>query len=135
MKVQSDEGRWHQVNYQRNFVIRKVLNNSSTYLETSCTSMFIASLAIGVQNEWIDYETYLPVIQRGWNALCNQTTEQGDVKGICIGKSVEIGNHTLGTGIMYSDDEYNERPTAVSASVGMGAFLYAATAYYQLINN
>lgn len=97
--------------------------------------MFVASLAIGVNNNWIDSNVYLPIIEQGWNAICSQTTSQGDVNGICIGK--KNSNNIFirkGTGIMYSDEQYNQRPTATSASVGMGALIYAATAYYQLQN-
>lgn len=39
LAVQSDSGAWHQV-----------LNETSTFLETSCTAMFLYSYITGIQN-------------------------------------------------------------------------------------
>lgn len=104
LAVQSPDGRWHQV-----------LDDPTSYLETSATAMFIRGFAAGVNNGWLDYDTYAPAIERGWAALTRQFDEEGNVVGI-----------VRGTPIMFSDEEYNNWGTRINDPRGLGALLYAA---------
>ncbi len=107
--VQAPDGRWHQV-----------LNESSTFLETSASAMFLSSLARGVRYHWLDAERYLPVLRRAWVGLNKAVKDDGTVTGACIG-----------TGILTSVEAYNERPTPYLTPLdsGLGAVLYAGVDY------
>ena len=72
---QDETGMWHQV-----------LNEADSYLETSCTAMFLLSMSRGVGEGWLDKERYLPCIQKAWTALLKHSVDAvGDVYGVCLG--------------------------------------------------
>ncbi len=104
LAVQSDDGRWHQV-----------LDDPSTYLETSATAMFVRAFATGVNEGWLDRTTYDEAINKGWASLTQQIDDEGDVVGI-----------VRGTPIFFSDEEYANWGTRKSDPRGLGALLYAA---------
>tara|TARA_R110002096_G_scaffold432976_3_gene650760 strand:- start:7936 stop:9720 length:1785 start_codon:yes stop_codon:yes gene_type:complete len=115
LKVQAEDGRWHQV-----------LDNSSTYLETSATAMFVRAYAVGVIEGWLPKEKYAESIDKGWNALAQQIDEDGNVIGI-----------VRGTPIMFSDQEYADWGARLNDPRGLGAVIYAAIAMdeYQNMEN
>lgn len=104
LAVQSKDGRWHQV-----------LDDDSSYLETSATAMFVRGFAAGINRGWLDRETYGPAVESGWDALTRQFDEDGNVTGI-----------VRGTPIMFSDEEYDNWGTRINDPRGLGALLYAA---------
>ncbi|MEX2605156.1 MAG: glycoside hydrolase family 88 protein [Gracilimonas sp.] len=106
LEVQSDDGRWHQV-----------LDDPSTYLETSATAMFVRAFAVGVTEGWLDRKTYDAAIQKGWTSLTRQINDEGEVEGI-----------VRGTPIMFSDEEYANWGTRNNDPRGLGALLYVAVA-------
>lgn len=108
--VQSDDGRWHQV-----------LDNTDTYLETSCTAMFIRALAEGLDNGWIKGKVYKEALLKGWTALTRQVDQDGNVVGI-----------VKGTPILFSDLEYQNQKTRINDPRGLGALLYACAAIDKL---
>jgi len=110
--VQSEDGRWHQV-----------LDNPSTYLETSATAMFLRAFAVGIVEGWLDEEQFKEPLERGWVALTKQINESGDVEGI-----------VRGTPIMFSDQEYADWGDRRNDPRGLGALIYAAVAMDAYIN-
>lgn len=113
-QLQSEDGRWHQV-----------LNVSETFLETSCTAMYLWSMIIGVQENWIDKQLYTPKIEKAWNGLLKAIEPDGIVNGIA--ESTEIG-----TDISY----YQNRRTFFNTSTpGLGSVLKAIAAYERFSNN
>ena len=54
-KVQNSDGRWHQV-----------LDNQTTFLETSCTAMYTVAIVTGINAGWLDNATYSPVVVQAW---------------------------------------------------------------------
>lgn len=113
LAVQSQDGRWHQV-----------LDNPSTYLETSATGMFVRAFAAGINEGWLDRETYEVAAIKGWNAITKQIDENGDITGI-----------VRGTPILFSDEEYENWSTRISDPRGLGGLLYAAVEMDRLLNN
>jgi rhamnogalacturonyl hydrolase YesR len=104
------DGRWYQL-----------VNDSTTFLETSVTSMAIYSLATGVMHGWLPAAAYDSVIQAAWEGLSGTVAANGSVSGICEG-----------TGILNTPAEYAARPTAYAESQpGLGSVFRAALAYYQ----
>lgn len=108
-KVQSNDGRWHQV-----------LDNQSTYLETSSTAMFVRAFAEGTLQGWLD-KSFLEPTSMGWNALLKQIDEDGNVEGI-----------VKGTPILFSDEAYENQKTRLNDPRGLGAILYANIAVDKL---
>ena len=68
------DGRWHQL-----------LNDTSVYLETSCTAMFVVSMVRGVDAGWLDAATFNPVISLAWQGLSRAILPDGLVQGMCDG--------------------------------------------------
>lgn len=113
LAVQSQDGRWNQV-----------LDDPNTYLETSATAMFVRAFAAGINEGWLDRETYEDAAIQGWNSITRQIDENGDITGI-----------VRGTPILFSDEEYDNWGTRRSDPRGLGALLYASVEMDKLINN
>ena len=113
---QDPTGMWHQV-----------LNETDSYLETSCTAMFLLSMSRGVGKGWLDKDTYLPCIKKGWSALLKRSVDAvGDVYGVC-----------LGSGCAKESGYYKQLPVKKNDDHGTGIILMAATEMirYVLLNN
>ncbi len=103
LKLQDEEGMW-----------RQVLNDSESYPETSCTSMFIYAFSRGVRFGWLrEPEKYVKSIYKAWEAISKTSVDdKGNVYGVCRGSEFsfipdyykyELGwrlNDTHGTGIV-----------------------------------
>jgi unsaturated rhamnogalacturonyl hydrolase len=74
--LQDAQGLWHQV-----------LDDSESYPESSCTSMFICAFARGVQFGWLlESDKYRQAAVNGWNGLMrNSVDKHGNIYGICKG--------------------------------------------------
>ncbi|MEP1094844.1 MAG: glycoside hydrolase family 88 protein [Cyclobacteriaceae bacterium] len=108
---QSLDGRWHQV-----------LDNDTTYLETSASAMFVAAFAEGLKNDWLfNKAEFRQSTIKGWVAITEQIDEEGNVDGI----SPE-------TPILYSDEEYENLVPVINHPAALGAILYAAMAIDKL---
>lgn len=71
---QSDDGSW-----------RQVVDEPTSYRELTVTAMTVAALSRGVVRGWIDRATYLPVIDRGWQAVTARVMDDGTVRDVCSG--------------------------------------------------
>lgn len=100
---QHESGLWHQI-----------LNRPATYLETSCTAMFMIALIRGVRMGWID-KAYTDVVMRAWKGLKTYCLDQnGSIYGTCMGSSCSM------------EEKYYERiPTVVDDDHGTGVMLVA----------
>lgn len=114
MKFQdASTGRWHQV-----------VNETSTYLETSVTAMMVTAMATGVERGWLPssldgVSAYEDAALKAWEGLASQVTANGTVLNIC-----------MGTGIMPTKEGYNGRGRDYwqSSPGGVGTVLRAAVA-------
>ncbi|WP_323845727.1 glycoside hydrolase family 88/105 protein [Microbulbifer magnicolonia] len=111
LKLQSVEGRWHQV-----------LDNPDTYLETSASSMFVRAFAEGIRNGWLERDQYLDATIKGWKAVTAQVDANGRVQGI-----------VKGTPILFNDEQYDQQPKRLNDPRGLGAFLYMASSMEKLL--
>ena len=105
------DGRWHQL-----------LNDTSTYLETSCTAMFTYAWATAVMNGWLDRASFDAPIRAAWRGLLktvNATT--GQVAGICNG----FGIHADATAYSKCSTDY------FGSAPGLGSVLRAARAMHE----
>lgn len=76
LKLQDSEGMWHQV-----------LDDHSSYPETSCTAMFIYSFSRAIQMRlFSDPEPYYTACHLAWQALTRTSIDKdGNVYGVCRG--------------------------------------------------
>jgi len=93
-------GLWHQL-----------LDKPDSYLETSCSAMFVYSITRAVNEGWID-KSYLSVAMNGWKGLTTTIQADGQIKDICIG-----------TGIEDNIQFYYSRPTELNDLHGLGAVM------------
>lgn len=70
-RFQDPEGGWHQV-----------MDHPESWIETSCTGMFTYGLARGVNEGWLD-PSFASVARKGWRALEQKVTPDGDVLDVC----------------------------------------------------
>jgi rhamnogalacturonyl hydrolase YesR len=103
LKLQGEEGMWHQV-----------LTFPDSYQETSCTAMFIYGFARGVRYGWLPEKAeYAKAAAKGWEALCSMAIDwKGNIYGVCRGSGYSFSkeyyardlgwnlNDTHGTGIV-----------------------------------
>ncbi len=102
-KYQNGKGLWHQLP-----------DKSDSYEESSCTSMFVFSIARAVNMGWID-ESYGTIALAGWEGLKNNMiTADGQLKSVCIG-----------TGIQDDLAFYYNRPARTNELHGLGAVIEA----------
>jgi len=104
LKYQAADGFW-----------RNVLDRPDSLKEVSGTAIFVLAFARGVQHGWLERETYLPAMLRGWEALTTKIDPDGTVHDIC-------------GGTMCTEDEsyYLQRPFYNNDTHGLFAVLFAA---------
>ncbi|MET3848874.1 glycoside hydrolase family 88 protein [Paenibacillus sp. OAE614] len=104
--LQDAEGLWHQV-----------LTDPDSYVETSCTSMFVYAFAKGVRQGWIpDADRFAHAALRGFEALTRHCIDQhGNIYGVC-----------RGSGYSFSPLYYKERLSwLLNDTHGIGIVLLA----------
>lgn len=109
-QYQSQTGLWHQI-----------LNKEDSYMETSCTAMFAYSIALAVNNNWID-ERYKTIAVEAWKGIETQVTSDGAVLNICMGTAI-------GDDIKF----YYDRPTPYNDIHGLGSIFLAGLEVAKLI--
>lgn len=104
--LQDAEGLWHQV-----------LTDPDSYVETSCTSMFVYAFAKGVRQGWLpDAGRFAHAALRGFEALTRHCIDQhGNIYGVC-----------RGSGYSFSPLYYKERLSwLLNDTHGIGIVLLA----------
>jgi rhamnogalacturonyl hydrolase YesR len=112
-ELQSGAGLWHQM-----------LDKPDSYLESSCTAMFVYAIAHGINRGWISPVTYGAVAQAGWLGLAEKVNAQGQIEGSCVGT-------TLGSDHVY----YYNRPTSAHHGHAYGPVLLAGAEMLKLYRN
>lgn len=109
--VQDKTGMWHQL-----------LDDSSTYLETSATAIFAYCMAHAICEGWIDAKAYGPRTLLAWNAVARHVNAKGQVEKVCVG-----------TGMGFDRALYAYRPTHVMAAHGYGPVIWAGSEILRLL--
>ena len=110
LKYQDNSGAW-----------RQLISYRDSWMETSCTGMFVFAMATGVDRGWLPESPYRDAAERGWLALTNHVDAEGRLKEVCVG-----------TGGRSSVEEYLGRPRVTGDAHGQGPLLWAATAMIRL---
>jgi len=74
LKHQGEDGMWHQL-----------IDDPSSWAETSCTGMFTFAFITGVKNGWLDKKTYAPAARKAWLKLITYINENNDITEVCEG--------------------------------------------------
>jgi len=99
-------------------LLHQLIDNSTTFLETSASSMYLFSVVTGVMNGWIPKSEFAASILAMWKGLQTVIQPDGTVLGICEG-----------TGIGTSPEWYNQRGTNyLNSAPGLGSVLRAIAA-------
>ena len=108
-RYQSGTGLWHQL-----------LDKDDSYLETSCSAMFVYTVARSVNKGYLD-PRYGTIAQRGWEGIASKILSDGGIEDVCVGTGV-------------SDDLvfYYHRPAPKNDPHGTGAVLLAGVEVLRL---
>lgn len=109
--LQDKTGFWHQL-----------LNDPSSYLETSATAIYTYCMAHAICEKWIDAQAYGARTLLAWNAVSTQINEQGHVSNTCVG-----------TGMGFDAAFYCYRPVHYMAAHGYGPTLWAGGEIIRLL--
>ena len=101
--VQDKSGLWHQL-----------LNDPSSFLETSASAIFTYCLAHAICEGWIDSIAYGAQTLLGWQAVSTKISEQGQVLGTVVG-----------SGMGFDRAFYCHRPVHPMAAHGYGPVIRA----------
>lgn len=71
---QDESGMWHQV-----------IDDDSTYLEHSATTMIGYAFARGVQRGWLPAVEFGAALDRVWLGIEQRTSESGELEHVCVG--------------------------------------------------
>jgi rhamnogalacturonyl hydrolase YesR len=104
VRHQSEDGSW-----------RQVVDEPTSYRELTVTAMTVASMARGVRLGWLERAEFMPVIERGWEAVSARVAEDGTVRDVCSG-----------TGAQATKEYYLERPVVNGADDRGGAMVLLA---------
>jgi rhamnogalacturonyl hydrolase YesR len=74
LRHQDSNGMWHQL-----------IDDPTSWPETSCTGMFTFAFITGVKNGWLDANTYGPAARRAWLALTGYLEPNSDIREVCQG--------------------------------------------------
>jgi unsaturated rhamnogalacturonyl hydrolase len=102
LSCQDKSGMWHQI-----------LDDSTSFEETSCTAMFITGLARGITNGTLD-KNLSDYVFKAWHSILPKISQEGIVKDICCG-----------TGIGYDNNFYKSRDRLDNDPRGLGAVITA----------
>ena len=104
---------------------RQVLNRSddASYLETSCTAMFLLAFTRGVKHGWLCGD-FMSCIKKAWDGLLRHSIDKkGNVYGVC-----------MGSGCAMEAEYYFNIPTIMNDDHGTGVVLAAASELCDLLN-
>jgi unsaturated rhamnogalacturonyl hydrolase len=111
LACQDKSGMWHQI-----------LDDKSSFEESSCTAMFIIGLSNAIRNGILDIK-YSENVLKAWNALQKNISSDGIVKDICCG-----------TGIGDTPEFYKTRDRYNNDPRGLGAVIVSAVEVFKLQN-
>lgn len=102
-RLQDRTGFWHQL-----------IDDPSTYLETSATAIYTYCMAHAICEGWVDALAYGAQTVLAWNAVATKVTPGGQVEGTCVG-----------SGMGFDPAFYAYRPVHVMAAHGYGPVVWA----------
>ena len=109
--LQDKSGLWHQL-----------LNDPTSYLETSASAIYTYCMAHAICEGWIDALTYGAQTLIAWQAVSTQINERGQVMNTCVG-----------TGMGFEPAFYCHRPVHPMAAHGYGPTIWAGSEMIRML--
>ena len=109
--VQDKSGLWHQL-----------LNDPTSFLETSASAIFAYCMAHAICEGWIDPIAYGAQTLLAWNAVSTQINDKGQVE-----------NTVVGSGMGFDRAFYCHRPVHVMAAHGYGPVIWAGSEIIRML--
>lgn len=106
LQHQAEDGMW-----------RQLIDDSTSWKETSCTGMFTFAMITGVKNGWLDKATYGPAARKAWLSLIKYIDSNGNINNVCEG-----------TGKKNDRQYYLDRKKLTGDMHGQAPVLWCATA-------
>lgn len=103
---QTDNGLW-----------RQLIDDPSSWEETSGSAMFAFALITGIKNGWLDKNEYSKVARNAWLGLVDKVNSKGELEEVCIG-----------TNEKFTAKEYLDRRREAGDYHGQGPLLWTANA-------
>lgn len=102
----------------------QLLDEPSTFKETSGTAIFTMAIARGINQGWLNRKQYEPYAINGWKALSSVISNQGEVTDICMGT-------------MCTEDKayYRNRPVVENDSHGLLGLVFAGIEMQKLMED
>lgn len=106
LQYQATDGMW-----------RQLVDDSSSWKETSCTGMFAYAMITGVKNGWLNKKMYGRHARKAWLALTEYINDKGAITDVCEG-----------TGAGTTRQYYLDRKKIIGDFHGQAPVLWCATA-------
>lgn len=106
LSYQTDDGMW-----------RQLVDDNTSWPETSGTGMFTFAMITGVKNGWLDASVYAPAARKGWLALVSYLNANAEIQEVCEG-----------TGKKNDRQYYLDRKRITGDFHGQAPVLWCATA-------
>lgn len=106
LRYQAYDGMW-----------RQLIDDPTSWKETSSTAMFTYAMITGVKNGWLDKRIYGSAARKAWISLLTYLDEDYNLREVC-----------MGTGTKNSYTHYIERPRQAGDLHGQAALLWCAYA-------
>ena len=100
LACQSSEGAWHQV-----------MDDPSSYKESSCTAMFTYAMIKGLKSGWLKDAQYGQAARRGWLAVAGYVDDKGNVADVCVGTNQSTDRNYYLNRPTKSGDHHGQAPT------------------------
>jgi rhamnogalacturonyl hydrolase YesR len=113
LKYQAPSGMWNQL-----------IDDPTSWPETSCTGMFAYGFITGVKEGWLDAKSYGPPAKKAWLALITYLNEKSDVREVCQGTNTYSAKINGPDGRAY----YLARERNIGDMHGQAPILWCATA-------
>jgi rhamnogalacturonyl hydrolase YesR len=94
-----------------------LIDDSSSWKETSGTAMFTYAMISGVKNGWLDNKTYGTAARKAWLSLITYLDSNNDIQNVCEG-----------TGEKNDHQYYLDRKKLTGDLHGQAALLWCAYA-------
>lgn len=106
LRYQAYDGMW-----------RQLIDDPTSWKETSSTAMFTYAMITGVKNGWLDKKAYGTAARKAWLSLLTYLNEEYNLREVC-----------MGTGTKNSYKHYIERPRQAGDLHGQAALIWCAYA-------
>ena len=93
-RFQDEDGLWHEV-----------IDEPGSYPEFSATAMIATAMLRGINNGWLDWDDYQPLVDKAWRAIQARTATDGQLLDVCesTGKQKSVKDYLQRAAILGRD--------------------------------